>query len=129
MSLHVFTWNCMIFSLDRQRYMWLLSLNWKAHLWSWDTGSSTSRHACCLFTLRITYKERKLHPVTDRFIFFFFFFYIWHPFNREQQWASTFSHSCFGKFQLKKKLNRNWNLMLMDCTEAINHKRSWYVYY
>lgn len=57
-------------SLDKHRYACGLSLNWKAHLWSWETGSSTSKMACCLLTLRITCR-REQDDVEAKSISFF----------------------------------------------------------
>ena len=44
----------MILSWARQRYILSVSLRWKAHLWSWDTGSSASSSAVCLSTFLMT---------------------------------------------------------------------------
>lgn len=55
------TWNCMTFSVDRHRYMRSLPWNWRAHLWSWEMGSSTSSIAYCLLTFRMICKADGQH--------------------------------------------------------------------
>ena len=55
------TWNWMTFSVDRHKYMWSLPWNWKAHLWSWEMGSSTSSIAYCLLTFRMICKADGQH--------------------------------------------------------------------
>lgn len=51
--LHCHTWNWITFSVERHRYMRSLPWNWKAHLWSWEMGSSTSSMAYCFITFRM----------------------------------------------------------------------------
>lgn len=52
-SLCCYTWNWITFSVERHRYMRSLPWNWKAHLWSWEMGSSTSSMAYCFVTFRM----------------------------------------------------------------------------
>lgn len=53
------TWNWITFSVERHRYMRSLPWNWKAHLWSWEMGSSTSSMAYCFITFRMICRQQQ----------------------------------------------------------------------